>query len=102
MAGAPGHPYDAEAKTFWQTFDMPNTDNAHPDRLLRKIGAAEPFSSLEDLLLVMAKNVEESLLEGGAKPGKDYGVLDLYKLAQPFALSVFESRNDVTFATSNF
>lgn len=47
-------------------------------------------SSLEDLLLVMAKNVEDSMLQAGAKPGDDYTILDLYKLAQPFALDVFK------------
>jgi hypothetical protein len=56
-------------------------------------------STLEDLLLVMAKNVEDSLLEAGAKPGKDYTLLDLYKLAQPFALETFKG-GKINFTTS--
>ena len=76
-------------------------NNQQPERLIRPIGETNP-TGLEDLLLVLAKNVEESLLEGGARPGKDYTILDLYKLAQPFALSAFEARSDITFATSHF
>lgn len=47
-------------------------------------------NSLEDLLLILAKTVEESLLQAGAVPGNDYTILDCYKIAQPFALEIFK------------
>jgi len=56
-------------------------------------------TTLEDLLLVMAKNVECSLMEAGAKPGKDYTLLDLYKLAQPFALETYKG-GKINFTTA--
>lgn len=54
--------------------------------------------SLEDLFIALAKTVEDSLLQAGAVPGKDYTILDCYKIAQPFALEIFkrEDRN-ITF-----
>lgn len=52
---------------------------------------------LTDLLMVVAKNVENSLIQSGAEPGKDYNVLDLYKLAQPFALELFKQDENSTF-----
>jgi hypothetical protein len=58
-------------------------------------------TDLSELIRIMAKNVENSLLSAGAVAGKDYTILDLYKLAQPFALSVFEKpQNNVSFQTS--
>lgn len=50
-------------------------------------------STLTDLFLCMAVNIEDSLLEAGAIPDKDYTRLDLYKLAQPFAVDVFVRTN---------
>ena len=44
----------------------------------------------EDIMYIMAKNVEDALIQGGAKAGKDYTILDCYKLVQPFALEVFK------------
>jgi len=41
---------------------------------------------LDELLLAIARNIEDSLVKAGAKPGIDYSILDLYNLAQPFAL----------------
>ncbi len=58
-------------------------------RLLRDIETVAP-ENLDDLLLVMAKNVEEGLVKGGARPGIDYSILDLYELARPFALEIFK------------
>jgi len=58
-------------------------------RLLRDVETVAP-ENLDDLLLVMAKNVEEGLVKGGARPGIDYSILDLYELAQPFALELFK------------
>jgi hypothetical protein len=43
-----------------------------------------------DVFLVTACLIEDSLIQGGAKPGKDYTILDLFKLAQPFVLSRYE------------
>lgn len=55
-------------------------------------------NSLEDLLLVFAKTVEDSLLQAGAVPGKDYTILDCYKIAQPFALEIFNRKDrNITF-----
>jgi hypothetical protein len=66
-------------------------------RLIRDFGEADP-NTLEDLWLILARNVEDSLIEAGATPGEDYTMLDLYKLAQPFVLDLFRKPdNDITF-----
>ena len=44
---------------------------------------------LSDEYLAMTYTIELSLISAGAVPGKDYTILDLYKLAQPFALELF-------------
>lgn len=51
------------------------------------------ISGLEDLMLVMAKNMEYALQEAGAEKEKDYKLLDLFELAKPFALDVFSKSN---------
>jgi len=43
-------------------------------------------NDFSDFYAIMARNVEDALITGGATPGKDYTILDLYKLAQPFVL----------------
>jgi len=82
----------------------------------RNLAAAEhnrthliPFVSgtnpgaLEDLLLVMAKNVEAAMVASGAKPRVDYTHLDLFKLAAPFALEVWkENLDNSTFRVEDF
>ncbi|HUL12052.1 MAG TPA: hypothetical protein VLU73_07785 [Methylococcaceae bacterium] len=69
------------------------------DKLLRDIEYTAP-ETMEDLLLVMAKNVEASLIKGGAKPGIDYEIIDLYQLAQPFALEIFRKNiNTISYTT---
>ena len=66
--------------------------------LLRKIRNTSP-ETLEDLILIMAKNVEASLVESGAEPGKDYTIRDLFNWGTPFALEVFKKNSDkITFA----
>ena len=66
--------------------------------LLKKIVRTAP-DTLEDLLLVMAKNVETSLLAAGAEPGKDYSIRDLYNWGTPFALDVFRCKDkEITYA----
>ncbi len=67
------------------------------ERLLRDVATVAP-ENLDDLLLVIAKNVEEGLIKGGARPGIDYSILELYQLAQPFALEIF--KNNI--ATMNY
>jgi len=68
------------------------------ETLLKDYDKVSP-TALEDLLLTMAKNVESSMIQAGATPGKDYTVLDLYKLVQPFALEVFK-KGDADWTTS--
>lgn len=48
--------------------------------------------------MALAYTVEDSLISAGAEPGKDYSILDLYKLAQPFALEVFKSNENITYS----
>ncbi len=68
------------------------------DRLLSEVESVKP-EELRDLLFVMAKNIEESLIRGGAKAGIDYEIIDLYQLAQPFALEVFKNNiNTISYA----
>ncbi|RUM91077.1 MAG: hypothetical protein DSZ27_07400 [Thiomicrospira sp.] len=47
--------------------------------------------SLADELMSLAHTIENSLIQSGGTPGEDYTLLDLYKLAQPFALEKFRS-----------
>lgn len=69
------------------------------NKLIRDFEKVE-ISSLEDLLLVMAKNVEDSLLLAGAVPEKDYTILDCYKLGQPLALEIFKKHGNMHFSVS--
>ena len=46
---------------------------------------------LSDLIALMMANVEDALLEAGAKPALDYNHLDLLKEASPFVLSMVNS-----------
>ncbi len=67
------------------------------EKLLRDVETVVP-ENLDDLLLIMAKNVEKGILKGGARLDIDYSILDLYRLAQPFALEIFKKN----FATMNY
>ena len=58
-------------------------------RLIKKLEQSVK-GELSDEYLAMAYTIENSLISAGAIPGKDYTHLDLYKLAQPFALEVFK------------
>jgi hypothetical protein len=49
-------------------------------------------NAFPDAYLVTACWIEDSLIQGGAKPGKDYTILDLYKLAQPFVLNRYQKK----------
>lgn len=59
------------------------------NKLIRDFSTSDP-SSMEDLYLCIAKTIENSLLEAGAEAEKDYNIIDLYKLAQPFVMSEFQ------------
>lgn len=47
--------------------------------------------TLEDMIYVAALNVEDALITGGAIPGVDYQIMDLYRLGAPFAMKLYES-----------
>ena len=68
--------------------------------LLKRVGSTAP-ACLEDFLLIMAKNIEASLIQGGAEPGKDYSIRDLYSWAMPFAIESFKN-GTLTFASEDF
>lgn len=42
--------------------------------------------TLQDNWLEVAREIEASMMNAGAVPGKDYSYLDLYQLAQPIVL----------------
>lgn len=46
-------------------------------------------STLQDFWWLAARCAEESLQQSGAVPGVDYGVVDLYQLAQPLVSAKF-------------
>lgn len=52
---------------------------------------------LADEFLALAHNIEQALLKSGAVPGVDYTRLDLFQLAQPFALEKFQCSPDMTY-----
>ncbi len=54
-------------------------------RLLKTYEQTDP-KTLEDFTYLMAANMEDALLQGGAVPGKDYQLLDLYQLGMPLVL----------------
>jgi len=64
----------------------------HQERiaLLSKPQGSRP-EALEDLIWVLAANIEESIMQSSnAIGGIDYTVMDLYKLALPFALHTYK------------
>lgn len=71
------------------------------NRLIREISNTDP-SALEDLILVMAMNVESSLIQAGAKAGEDYSFKDLWALATPFALEIFKDKDrNISYSVSS-
>jgi hypothetical protein len=46
--------------------------------------------SFPDAYLMTACLIERSLIQGGAIPGEDYTIIDLYRLAGPLILSRYE------------
>lgn len=71
------------------------------NRLIREITKTDP-STLEDLILAMAMNIESSLIEAGAKAGQDYSFKDLWTWATPFALEIFKDKDRaITYRTAS-
>ncbi|MDE2584678.1 MAG: hypothetical protein KGN39_04710 [Betaproteobacteria bacterium] len=65
----------------------------------RLLGAADLMGALNlsDEFYAIAYNIETSMLNAGAVPGKDYSRLDLYKLAQPFVLELFKGNDKFSY-----
>ncbi|PTN13198.1 hypothetical protein C8R11_101183 [Nitrosomonas aestuarii] len=56
---------------------------------------------LDNLLSCLAGTTEDSLIQNGAAPGLDYTILDLYKLASPYAQVIFADESQcIGFTTS--
>ena len=55
-------------------------ESAPPRRLLRVYDTTDPRAT-EDFIYICALNIEDAMLTGGATPGVDYTILDLYRLA---------------------
>lgn len=60
---------------------------------LTRSGVIAEQNSLDDIYLIVARNIEHALMNTGAEPGKDYSILDLFQLAQPFVLH-YVRKND--------
>lgn len=60
------------------------------------------INHMEDMLQVAAINVENALINAGAKPGVDYNIMDVFKLAQPFAFEMFSKSEKAEFTISDF
>ncbi|MFZ2451347.1 MAG: hypothetical protein WAW36_12590 [Methylovulum miyakonense] len=65
-------------------------------RLIKKLDLSIR-GELSDEFMAIAYTIEESLISAGAEPGKDYNILDLYRLAQPFALEIFKSNENIKY-----
>jgi hypothetical protein len=59
--------------------------------LIRKLTSIDD-RAFPDVYAAIAKEVEEALITAGAIPGKDYTILDVFRLAQPFALDVCQKK----------
>jgi hypothetical protein len=67
-------------------------------RLIYEIGGqggAYGADAFPDAFQKTAEIIESSLIQAGATPGKDYTILDLYRLAQPFILHRYQ-RGELT------
>jgi len=49
-------------------------------RLTKEVEDIDP-DALCDYLSILASDIEDAMLQSGAEPGKDYTILDLFKLA---------------------
>lgn len=68
---------------------MRNSEKRAKKRLIPCLGPVSGPNDLIDCYQIIAANIEGSLIQAGATPGKDYTILDVYKLAQPFVLERF-------------
>ena len=73
------------------------------------IGMVEPGyldgrRDLSKTFTVIAKNIEDSMVQAGAEAGVDYAYLDLYQLAAPFVLALFRDKDaaEIGFDADNF
>ena len=57
--------------------------------LMPGIYAGSP-KEMQDLFVIISRNIEAGLVHCGFEGGKDYTALDLFKLAQPFVLEKFK------------
>ncbi len=62
-------------------------DNHTPLMPIKKITDTR---NCQDVLIVAAAAIEQAITQCGAVPGEDYTVLDLFNLAQPFAVEQFK------------
>ena len=56
---------------------------------------------LGDYWWMAARSTEQSLIQSGAVPGRDYSIMDLYRLARPFVLERFKSEGLNLIPTEN-
>jgi hypothetical protein len=79
---------------------MSNTNDYYNQLLLKRPTGSRP-DCLEDLFGLVACSIEDSIQQfSNAQPGKDYTVIDLYKLAQPIVTQMFKDNKDISFATT--
>lgn len=79
---------------------MTMTQQHETDDLERLVPHFEHLDNreIQDVFIIAARAIEQSLQACGARPGTDYTLLDLYKLALPFALERFkEAGTDLKF-----
>ncbi len=68
---------------------MPEENRAQK-RLMQRLQVIDANTLIGEIYS-FAYNVEDALLKAGAVPGKDYCILDLFTLAQPFALEKYRA-----------
>lgn len=59
------------------------------------------LGSISNELYVMAYNIEQTLLDAGAMPERDYTYLDVMRLAQPLLLERWKANNKMAFDVPN-
>ncbi len=62
------------------------TPKSSPERLIADYNDYDD-ETMMDLLSMAARDIEDAMLQCGAKPGKDYTYLDLFRLAVDFCAS---------------
>jgi hypothetical protein len=66
------------------------TSEKHKESLIKRM-TPMGRGALTDEYLTIASNIEEALQKAGAIAGKDYTYLDLFHLAQPFVVKMFNA-----------